>query len=275
MRQSLLNSVLLGLVLFTGSTCKKDAIVDPPPVVTPLPPVLLKDIVIPRLASPFYHFEYDSTARITFVSYASGLYRYDIFFTANRMTEMRNNIPVNKDRIQYHYNQAGQVNLIAYADSSGFIYTTIELSYTGPLLVKWKRAKKSGAAFIMDEQMDLQYYADGNLREIRDHRLPFNGQQELHFTDRFEEYDDKINVEGFSLLHKEFFDHLVLLPGIQLQKNNHRKFMRTGDGVNYTITYTYSFNDKNIPLHKTGIGIWLNGRDSGKLFTSNSSFTYY
>ena len=44
--------------------------VTPPP---PPTPVLLKDVVIDRLPSPFYHFAYDATGRVAEVSYASGL----------------------------------------------------------------------------------------------------------------------------------------------------------------------------------------------------------
>jgi hypothetical protein len=39
-------------------------------------------------------------------------------------------------------------------------------------------------------------------------------------VDLFEQYDNKVNVDGFSLIHDDFFDHLVLLPGVQLQKGN-------------------------------------------------------
>jgi hypothetical protein len=56
--------------------------------------------------------------------------------------------------------------------------------------------------------------------EISDHKIgnPLNLnrgslQPENNFTDRFEQYDDKINTYGFSLLHNNFFDQLILLPG--------------------------------------------------------------
>src|SRR5512133_659653 len=52
-----------------------------PPSTDPAPPpapVLLRDIVIPNLPSPFYHFEYDGSGRITGASYASDLLAYDV-----------------------------------------------------------------------------------------------------------------------------------------------------------------------------------------------------
>ena len=44
----------------------------PTPPVPPEPPVLLREIVIPNLPSPYYHFEYDAAGRVTAVSFAMG-----------------------------------------------------------------------------------------------------------------------------------------------------------------------------------------------------------
>jgi hypothetical protein len=62
---------------------------DPPPV----PGVRLKDIVIPRLPAPYYHFTYDAAGRVDSVSFASELTRYQVAYLADgRIKEMRNNI---------------------------------------------------------------------------------------------------------------------------------------------------------------------------------------
>ena len=39
-----------------------------PPVATS---VMLKEIVIPNLPSPYYHFDYDQSSKVSFVSFAS------------------------------------------------------------------------------------------------------------------------------------------------------------------------------------------------------------
>ena len=247
----------------------------PPPPPPPPPTVLLKQIVIPRLPSPFYYFEYNTAGRVTFASFASGLNMYNVVYDRGRISEMRNNIAVNKDRLQYIYDNAGKVSVITYADSTGMIYTRIYFTYDGQQLIKLEREVKSGPGFIIDKTVTFSYQADGNLQELREHRPPINGQNEATYVDRFEQYDNKINTDGFSLIHDEFFDHLILLPEVHFQKNNPGKVIHTGDGPNYNVDYTYTYNDKNLPLTKTGELIYLTGPDAGKKFQTNSTFSYY
>jgi len=123
--------------------------------------------------------------------------------------------------------------------------------------------------------MTLSYNTDGNLFELTYHYLPINGQTEATFADRFEQYDSMINVDGFSLIHNDFFDHLILLPDVQLQKNNPRKETRTGDGLNYVVNYTYTYNNDNAPLIKAGELTISNGSDAGKKIQIRTTFSYY
>src|SRR5262245_53000991 len=82
-----------------------------PPQAPPAPPptatVLLKDIVIPELPSPYYHFDYDATGRVSNVSFASELTKYDVAYDGDRIKELQNNILVNHDRLVYAYDDAG------------------------------------------------------------------------------------------------------------------------------------------------------------------------
>jgi hypothetical protein len=94
-------------------------------------------------------------------------------------------------------------------------------------------------------------------------------------VDHFEQYDNGINIDGFSLLHTEFFDHLILLPGVQLQKGNPARVTRTGDGLNFQVDYAYTYDDRDRPLAKRGDLILLNGPDAGRRFQLQSVFTYY
>ena len=66
--------VMFVLTAFTLFSCKKEKYI-PPVSPTPdpvIPAVLLKDIEIPNLLSPYYHFEYDTAGGVVFVSFASG-----------------------------------------------------------------------------------------------------------------------------------------------------------------------------------------------------------
>jgi hypothetical protein len=242
----------------------------------PAPPVLLRDIVIPNLPSPYYHFEYDTASRVVAASFASDLVKYDVQYDGGRISEMRNIAISNGTRLAYVYDDAGRVSVVRYLDSNGLVYTTLFLSYEGRKLTGLERARRITGGFIVDKTMALSYYPDGNLREITEHRPPVDGQQtETTTIDRFEQYDDRLNVDGFSLIHDDFFDQLVLLPGVQLQKGNPAKQIHSGDGVNFTVDYSYSYDDRNRPLTKRGELVLLNGPDAGQRFQTSSVFSYY
>src|SRR5262249_23015332 len=161
------------------------------------------------------------------------------------------NIIVNHDRLVYAYDDSGRVAMVRYVDPQGNTFTNVRLSYTGRRLTGLQRDRRVEGGFIVDKTISLSYHADGNLEAITEHLPPIDGiQNDATFVTRFEEYDTGMNVDGFSLLHDEFFDHLVWLPGVRLQKSNPRKETRTGDGLNYAVEYTYSYDDRNRPRSK-------------------------
>src|SRR5580765_5972598 len=107
-------TLTFGFILFS---CKKDNRPDPidPPAAPPNVPtkhVLLKDITIPHLPSPYYHFEYNADSLVTKADFASGFTIYDIFYSENKISEMRNNILVNHDTLRYLYDNTGKVAMI-------------------------------------------------------------------------------------------------------------------------------------------------------------------
>ena len=268
---------LLVMVLAAAAACTGyEGPVDPAPPVPPGPTVFLKDIVIDHLPSPFYHFEYDTDGRVSAASFASGLRVYDVTYDRGRIKEMRNNVIVNHDELIYVYDDAGRVSGIRYRDPTGVTFTLVIFSYDGEKLIGVERDQRVDGGFIIDKTMSLSYDADGNLVTITEHRPAIDGQQtETTTIDRFENYDAKINVDGFSLIHDDFFDHLVLLPGVQLQKGNPRRVTRTGDGLTFTVDYTYTYDDSNRPLTKTGDVRIANGPDAGRHVPTSSVFTYY
>jgi hypothetical protein len=268
--------LLLLMMCAVMVSCKKNKYIDPPPPpVDPVPTVLLKDIVIPNLPSPYYHFEYNSAGKPTLASFASGFAVYNIIYSGGRISEMQN-IAINNDRLQYFYDNSGRAILINYVNAGGVVHKRVHLSYDGQMLIKTERELKIGTDFVADKTMTMSYQADGNLQEIAYHLPAIDGlQPESNFTDRFEEYDNKLNTYGFSLLHNDFFDQLILLPGVELQKNNPGKEIRGGDVVHYEVDYAYTYNEKNAPLTQVGAGIILTGPDAGQSFQTNSVFSYY
>jgi hypothetical protein len=246
----------------------------PPP---PPPPVTsgLKDIVASSLPSPYYHFEYDSTGRVTFVSFASDFTRYDVLYTGGRISEMRNNILVNHDTLAYVYDDSGRVALIREADSSGVVFTVLFFTYDGQQLIGVERDRRVTGGFVIDKTMTLSYYPDGNLRELAEHRPAIAGfQPEQRYADLYEQYDTGISVDAFDLLHDDFFDHLVLLP-VELQKSNPQRVTRTGDGENFVSEYTYTYDAGNRPLTRIGVVTFTKGTHVGQQFQTSVAFSYY
>jgi hypothetical protein len=263
------------IVLLFAAACS-DASTTAPVTPDPVSTVLLKDITIPNLPSPFYHFEYDATGRIAVASYASELLIYDLRYSSGRLSEMQNNILVNRDRLVYTYDDAGRVSQVNYVDGTGVTFTRVHFAYDGRTLIGLQRERTSQGRFVVDKTMSMSYDADGNLSELTEHRPAIAGVQgESSTVDRFEQYDTGVNVDGFSLIHDEFFDHLILLPQVQLQKNNPRLETLTGDGVNYHVDYTYSYDERNRPLAKNGDLVILNGANVGQHFQTHSFFSYY
>ncbi|HEX5655049.1 MAG TPA: hypothetical protein VFX58_18360, partial [Chitinophagaceae bacterium] len=107
------------------------------------------------------------------------------------------------------------------------------------------------------------------------YRPAIAGQAESTLIDRYEHYDNKINTTGFSLLHDEFFDHLVFLPAVELQINNPGKVTRLGDGNHYTIDFAYTYNDRGAPLTRSGDFVYTSGPNSGQRFQLSSVYSYY
>ena len=253
--------------------CNPDGTPMGPPPPPPAAPVLLKDIVIPNVPSPYYHFEYDAENRVKTVSFASGLRAYDVIYDGGRIAEMRSTLPLNGDRLQYAYDVEGRVASVKYLDNSGQLKAILFLTYSGAQLTEIERDRKVSAGFLAEKIMKFSYDTDGNVLEITE-TLRTEDTPATTTVDRYEQYDGKVNVDGFSLVHDEFFDHLVLLPGVQLQKSNPGRVTRTGDGINYILDYTYTYDTENRPLVKSGDLVFTNV-EPGRRFNTRSEYSYY
>jgi hypothetical protein len=279
MRYKFLVIILSTIVFFS---CKKERSNIGPslpdtPTEEPVAPVFLKDIVIENLPSPYYHFEYDATGKISRASFAASFIDYGVEYNDDKIIGLKNTGAGDSDHLRYTYNSAGRVTMITYENLGGTVYVKVHLTYDGRKLIKLERERLLAADFIRNKVLTFSYYADGNLKEVEYFfpATPINGQIEHRYTDRFEQYDNKINVDAFELLHSEFFDHFILLPGVVLQKNNPAKIIRTGDVENLQTNYTYNYNDKNLPLSKSGELTITSGPSDGLKFPVGSLFSYY
>ncbi len=247
-----------------------------PPPVEGQKKILLRDITIPRLPSPYYHFEYNADSTISKASFSSDFTRYDVFYDGEKISEMRNNIIVNHDTLRYIYDNTGKVGMIIFINDANVIYRNVIFGYDGQQLkqIIWDHVE-GNAGFMVDRTLTFIYFPDGNVKEIKEHRPTIGSQAEVNFSTHFDQYDDKINVDDFSLWHDGIHDHLFLLPGVHIQKNNPRKEMHTGDGDNYTIDYTYTYNNDGTPLLKSGSLLFTTGQLTGQRFQLSTSYSYY
>jgi len=252
-----------------------DSPVDPPHV--PTRHILLKDIIVPNIPSPHYHFEYNTDSLVTHVDFESEYTRYDVLYSNGRISEMRNNIFINHDTLRYSYDNAGKLTLIKFINDANIVYRHAFFTYNGNLIkeVKWDR-KQADGSFFTDRILSFSFYADGNVKTITDHQPAVPGVDDYISVKTFEHYDDKVNVDDFSLVHLGIHDHLFLLQGFRLQKNNPRKEMLSVNGTDfYTIDYTYTYNNDNTPSNKAGSLLYLNGQYAGQRFQTNTFYTYY
>jgi hypothetical protein len=271
MRAGFFLIIVLALVV----SCKKDQVKQTVPVV-PVKKVVLKDMVLSNLPSPYYHFEYAADSSVRKASFASDFNMYDVFYSGGRISEIRSNTLVNHDTLRYDYDNTGKLSMIRFINQSGVNFRRVMFSYAGQQLkeIGWEH-KDANLSFINDRTLKFVYFPDGNVKDITELRPAINGQPAITFVTSFDQYDNKVNVDDFSLIHDSFHDHLFLLSGIRLQKNNPGKEVRTGDGTNYTATYTYTNNTDGTPIVKSGSVFISAGSNAGQTFQVSSSYTYY
>ena len=247
-----------------------------PTLPDPIPAVPLREIVVPNLPSPYYHFDYDAAGRVRAASFASGLRNYTVTYAGDRITEVKNDAVGNLDRLLYEYDGSGRVGEIRTIDRDGVPYIDHRFSYTDGKLTGLERKRLVSGVLVVEKQVSLSYHPDGNLKEISEHRPRIEGrQEETTAVLRFEQYDTRTNVDGFALLQPEFFEHLILLPFVQLQKGNPGRETRTGDGVNYVVDFVYDYDASGRPLTKSGERMFSNGANVGQRFQTRADFTYY
>lgn len=269
----------LFMCLFIFPSCKKDDARPPaqPPPVERARHILLKDISIPTQPAPYYHFEYNEDSLVSKVNFASNLTMYDVFYNGNRIGELRDNILVDHDTLRYTYDPSGKLTEIDFIDEDNVIYRHAFFTYEGELIttVKWDR-KLQDESFFADRILSFTYHPDGNVKTITEHRPPIQNVADYISVRTLEQYDGNINVDDFSLLHDGIHDHLFLLQGFRLQKNNAKKETLNVNGADfYTVDYTYTYNDDKTPLHKAGDFRYLSGQYAGRKFTTNTFYTYY
>jgi hypothetical protein len=267
------------LILAAAISCHKGSDNHPPVHSPSFVDLKLKDINIRNLPSPYYHFEYRDDKHISNFDFSSGLRTYAMMYTGDDLTLMKSTtFNSGNDSIQYIYTN-GKPTSIHIAKEDGLLYRRAFLTYyaNGQLKeLEWE-IKPDKQSFTKEQSFTFTYYPDGNVKDITQHDFAVGPQTDVTFTDRYENYDDKKNVDGFSLVHTSQFKQPILLPGITLQVNNARRIVRTSDGtaLTYEENNTYTYDSNGRPLVKSGDFVYTNGSDAGRHFDLQTTYSYY
>ncbi|MFT3908362.1 MAG: hypothetical protein QM737_02975 [Ferruginibacter sp.] len=275
--------------LVLASSCKKNendygdtGLLTTNPVPIPIPAlksfddtvrVFLKDIQKSNLPSPYYHFEYDNKYARQ-INFASGFSQYVLEYQNKRLIKMLNS--VFGDRILYTYNN-NRVSLITeFSGITGFKHWEYYFGYNNRnqlAEVRWIRYDNNGSSHVYYRKAVLSYHPDGNLAGIENWMTNPNGQFAWTKTVRYEDYDNTVNVDSFGHL-KEFFETLLYLPAVQLQKNNHHTEVITTPQNDFRVTYTYLYNN-GLPVKQTGIVVQTRGTGNPQPVTIETRYSYY
>jgi len=268
--------------LLTLTACHKDITDRPQPPAPSTPPpagtpaVLgLKDMNVSSLPSPYYHFEYNDSGLISLASHTGGLAIYAIDYTGKDILAMKN-IAGNSDVLHYNYANDHHLSYVSIQNNTGLVYRRVFFAFTASGQVEslnWDVL--DGNDFATERSQVFTYYSDGNLNKLVEKHFAVGPQTESTVTDVFEDYDDKVNVDDFGLLHPEQFMHLVLLTGSKLQLNNPHRVTRTGDGLTYRVDYNYTYDNSGRPLTRNGDILLNNTADAGKHVPSRTTYSYY
>jgi hypothetical protein len=261
------------IALVTMISCKKET---SDPVTPPSGSLKLKDITIRNLPSPYYHFEYDGSGKIDLLNYQSGLRIFDVKYDGKKIISMENTVdPLNKVQLEYVYIN-GELIAIKVKDPNGKVLENCIISYNSSHQlqeIEWD-VSDGNTGFLIEQTLTYSYWPDGNVMEVTTHNYPVATQTEASYVDLYENYDDHVNADGFSLANNSSHEP-ILLVGAKIQLNNSQRLVHAGDGINYEINYTYTYDSKGRPTIKTGDVKLTNGPNAGQHFETQSTFSYY
>ncbi|MBC7830168.1 MAG: hypothetical protein H7122_20665 [Chitinophagaceae bacterium] len=255
---------LAAIVVGATISCKKDNdALQPPDLPAPIDDartVLLKEVVVQSLPSPYFHFTYDSLKYVTQINFASGFSIYSVEYENKRVKKMTNFITGSSILYSYSNNHVSEIN--EFSASTGdkkFCYKLFYNSGNQLVQILWFEffSNSNGELY---KKSELACHTDGNLAEIDHHFRTSPGQLSLGKKEKFSNYDNKTNVDDFYLI-EDFFDTYLFLPQVKLQRNNPQRQQISGTSNDYDIVYTYDYQN-DLPVKRTGM-VTQTGRNGG------------
>jgi len=266
--------ILAGLCVVASCNKKNDILQGPQPPVTDAKTILLKEINIERLPSPFFQFVYDNSGFVTQIGFASQLNSWQVQYKNNRVIRM---IDGSHDTLAYTYNN-DRVAIVRHTRSSDSApLWQYDFSYDNTGLLKQIRYwsfHAPGVDSTLYRKVNITYFSDGNLQQYVDSTVDVTNQLALAAMVTFSGYDQNINVDDLGLL-KNFFEDFLFLPQVKLQKNNPAHEIYVSVETDYLFDFTYQYNSKKLPLVKGETFLVTRGTDIGFQGTASTQFTYY
>jgi hypothetical protein len=272
--------VLAVIILICASfhACKKtDGPEGPPPL--PEEPHTkvgrLKEITAEHLPNPYFAFDYTDDGVTTDISFASGFFIYKLSYANGRLDRMVNQF--NGNALVYHYTN-GKVTTIRDIRPDNTVLWNYSFDYDVQNQLKevrWYRftGDPGNADSLLFRKVELFYHSDGNLWRYDDYRDITGAGLEWSQRAEYADFDSARNVDDFSIL-KEFFDNLLYLPGVRLQRNNPRNEYLINAENDFEITNTWQYND-GVPVSKSARVRQTRGSDAGRDVTVGKTYTYY
>ena len=270
------NSTILIMILFVMITSchKKYDVPQVPDTPSDARNILLKNVNIERLPSPYFTFQYDNSGFITDIDFASGFISWKVQYKNNRVIRM---IDKFGDSLNYSYDK-NQVSSIHHVKSlNGDTTWNYEFTYFNSELLKeirWWAFPAGGSDSVLSRKVSFQYNDDNNLVEYDDFGLDNDSNLVVVARVKFTGYDNGKNVDDFYLV-KNFLEDFLFLPQVKLQRNNPAILTYEGTNEDYTFEYKYNYNGDNVPIEKNANVSITRGPNSGQKFTSRSQYTYY
>jgi hypothetical protein len=265
------------LFLLTAVGCSKENIHDKPALGPEEPgtnAVLLKEIIQEKLPSPAYHFFYDRKGKVRTIELSSGLISYDVVYEGGKIARLENK--KHQTGLQYAYDGNRVRSILHYNEREENVDAVYHLEYHFNGLLKslsyfsYLNTKNDS---VLTRDFHFLYHDDGNLASVEEKRRGDNGGMVFSKAMMYAEYDEGRNMEGTGIL-RDFFDDLLYLPEITLQKNNPVVVKMATAGGKFLIRNHFQYQGE-IPILKMSKMTQTGGSGMGDSFTFVTRYTYY
>jgi hypothetical protein len=263
------------LTILISSNCrKKDHVDDLKPNAEDSRAVLLKDIEMQGLPSPYFHFEYDALHYITNISFGSDFLKYHVEYENKRVKSLTNTIT--NTSLHYSYKKGQVSNIDEFSGSTGRLVISYRLDYNENnqlTQVLWYQYSVNGEVFPY-KKAELSYHTDGNLKSVNWYTTSSSGPLIWSSKTEFTNYDNNTNVDDLILLKTfYYFDDYLFLPHVRLQKNNPLKEYITTPTTEYDVSYTYKYQN-GLPAARTAVTTTKGGNGQGPIQYTDR-YSYY